>query len=290
VNALQLRLLPCPKPLTERFGADYFKAIPKVPGVYKMSDRDNRLLYVGQSKNLRQRLSSYRHIQPERASRKLVRLIHSVDKIEWESCASAEAARLRENELLRTLRPKFNSVNVYPKAYVFIGLQADERQLEVAISRDELRFQSVYGAFKPSGRRAYAALLRLLWAAFYRVNAIEQFPCFLLAERSPTRFSFELHNDPANAPLIIAAQRWLEGTSDELCILLQDQLAATEGLSRFHRQLVDHDLETARDFFERCSKPNFELRQRFGLQEPIAQERLNDYLVLGKSPLKTEQP
>ena len=55
----QLRLLPAPKPLTERFGAAFFRGSPRVPGVYRMFDEAGLLLYVGQSSDLRDRLNSY---------------------------------------------------------------------------------------------------------------------------------------------------------------------------------------------------------------------------------------
>ena len=98
----QLRLLPAPRPLTERFGAAFFRGIPRVPGVYRMFDEAGVLLYVGQSRDLRDRLNSYRHVHPDRDSRKTVRLVHLVRRVEWEVCETAVGAVLWENELLRT--------------------------------------------------------------------------------------------------------------------------------------------------------------------------------------------
>ena len=117
----QMRLFPPPKPLTERFGAEFFRAIPEVPGVYRMFDGEGRIIYIGQSQNLRDRLNSYRHVHPERDSRKTVRLVHEVRRIEWEICDSPASARLRENELLRTVRPRFNRVNVWPWACFYLA-------------------------------------------------------------------------------------------------------------------------------------------------------------------------
>ena len=78
----QLRLLPAPKPLTERFGAAFFRGLPRAPGVYRMFDETGLLLYVGQSRDLHDRLNSYRHVHPDRESRKTVRLVHLVRRIE----------------------------------------------------------------------------------------------------------------------------------------------------------------------------------------------------------------
>src|SRR5690349_14894944 len=99
------------KPLVERFGHDFFKAAPREPGVYVMRGRE-RILYIGQSKNLRTRLAYYKNANPDRMPRRLVRLVHQVEQISWECCVSAEAARQRELELLRLHRPKFNRADV----------------------------------------------------------------------------------------------------------------------------------------------------------------------------------
>jgi GIY-YIG catalytic domain len=104
----QLRLLPAPKPLNDRLGAAFFRGIPRAPGVYRMFDEAGLLLYVGQSSDLRDRLNSYRHVHPDRDSKKTNKLVHLVRRIEWEVCDSAVSAVLMENELLRTLRPRFN--------------------------------------------------------------------------------------------------------------------------------------------------------------------------------------
>lgn len=108
----QLRLFKHPKPLLERFGVEFFRSLPARPGVYIMSGETGRVLYVGQSKNLRLRMGAYRNANPAHLSRKVIRLVHAVRKIDWEECASPALACVRENELLRAHRPKFNSVAV----------------------------------------------------------------------------------------------------------------------------------------------------------------------------------
>src|SRR5262249_40545114 len=111
----QLRLFNHPKPLLERFGADFFRKAPRTPGVYIMTNQNGRVLYIGQSSNLRQRLHTYKNANPEHIPRKIVRLVHEVYSLVWEECDNAEAARQREHELLQIHRPAFNTVNTYPK-------------------------------------------------------------------------------------------------------------------------------------------------------------------------------
>jgi excinuclease ABC subunit C len=79
---------------------------PSRPGVYGMLDRDEQLLYVGKAKNLRVRLLSYfrRKGRPPKAGR----LVGQARSIIWEVLPSEFASLLRELELIRRWRPRWN--------------------------------------------------------------------------------------------------------------------------------------------------------------------------------------
>jgi len=112
----QLWLFDPPKPLVERLGNDFFRALPSRPGVYFMCEATGGVLYVGKARNLRQRLSSYRVANPERFPRRMIRLLHRVTRIEWDECPSEEAARHREALLICVLTPRFNAAGkVWPR-------------------------------------------------------------------------------------------------------------------------------------------------------------------------------
>jgi len=104
----QLWLFAPPKPLVERFGAEYFRALPSVPGVYLMCGETEGVLYVGKARNLRKRLAAYRVANPERLPRRLVRMLFQVRRIEWDVCATEAVAEEREASLICVLNPKFN--------------------------------------------------------------------------------------------------------------------------------------------------------------------------------------
>jgi predicted GIY-YIG superfamily endonuclease len=112
----QLWLFDPPKPLVERFGSEFFRALPERPGVYLMCGATEGVLYVGKARNLRKRLAAYRVANPERMSRRTIRLLHQTRRIEWDECSSEEAACCREELLICVLAPKFNSVGkVWPQ-------------------------------------------------------------------------------------------------------------------------------------------------------------------------------
>ena len=117
MSAGQLWLLPPPRPLVDRFGADFFRQLPDRPGVYLLCGAHEGVLYVGKAKSLRRRLGSYRVANPERLSRRIIRLLHQVTRIEWDECPSEAAAQHREELLIVTLQPKYNAAGkVWPVA------------------------------------------------------------------------------------------------------------------------------------------------------------------------------
>lgn len=109
MSADQLWLFDPPRPLVDRLGEDFFRAIPAAPGVYLLCGASEGVLYVGKARNLRKRLASYRVANPERFPRRIIRLLHRVRRIEWDECPTEEAARHREELLICVLAPRFNA-------------------------------------------------------------------------------------------------------------------------------------------------------------------------------------
>lgn len=108
-----------------RFPRAFMQTVPREPGVYYFRDAAGKLLYVGQSHELRKRVGSYRHVHPDRHPRRLVRMVHLVRQIEWEICESPEAAIERERVLLLELRPGFNRAGVWkpPPWWLRLGVE-----------------------------------------------------------------------------------------------------------------------------------------------------------------------
>ena len=79
---------------------------PNRPGVYGMLDRNGQLIYVGKAKSLRIRLQSY--FRRQGRPRKAGRIIAHARRIVWEVAPSEFASLLRELELIRRWRPRFN--------------------------------------------------------------------------------------------------------------------------------------------------------------------------------------
>ncbi len=280
---VQLRLFSPPKPLLERFGQDFFRRIPRSPGVYLMGGRAEGLLYVGQSRNLRARLNSYKNLNPERASRKLVRLVHEVTSITWEVCGSPEQAQLRENELLRLHKPRFNVANTRPEHYGFLGVQAQGRGLVLrrTTAQKPEAAEALYGAFKGIGRvrGAHGALLRLLWAIARQPASPYEIPSVLLHGRPPNRFALELSPGTAEG-VSDALAAFLGGESERFLDLVAASLPSSHGVCPFLAKLWERDLESLREFYRLGPQRNRELRRRFGVGEGVIEQAELDNLTV----------
>jgi predicted GIY-YIG superfamily endonuclease len=201
VAAHQFLLFPPVRPLTDRFGAAFFRAIPEAPGVYLMSSARDGVLYVGKAGNLRHRLGSYRASTSERAPRKLIRLLHRVERIDWDLCPDEPAACARERALIRALQPRFNTQGVRPPKTWFIGWRQGPDSLGLALGEALDDYPEVRGPFV-FARPAFAALLRSLWRQAHpqRAGSVTEIPSPLLHETTPLRWTV-----PWSAPVA----RWL---------------------------------------------------------------------------------
>ncbi|MBV9125894.1 MAG: UvrB/UvrC motif-containing protein, partial [Planctomycetes bacterium] len=79
---------------------------PRQPGVYGMLDEHGELIYVGKAKCLRTRLASY--FRPRSRDPKAGRILRRTRVIAWELAPHEFSALVRELELIRRWRPRFN--------------------------------------------------------------------------------------------------------------------------------------------------------------------------------------
>jgi len=274
---VQERLLPYENPLIPRLGAEFFKSVPQTPGIYIMRGADGEILYVGKAKNLRVRLNSYKRARPETVSRKVLRLLHFVVEIVWEECESEMDALIRENRLLREEDPPFNVLNTRPDTYYFIVLKPVPGGVIFRLTMHENAQKGlIFGAFKGRAlvREGYAALLRLIWVS---QNGDERFEW-------PTRLT---RRTPPNIYTIDLPQAWwpnlkrlLSGASDKLLVELTERLLTNEKIPRWVYALIQEDIETVREFYERCPWKNRGLRRHHGVKgRVIHQDELDDLLV-----------
>ena len=100
--------------------SDLIENAPRSPGVYKMYDLDGNLLYVGKAKNLNARLKQYIDVSKLEPHKQVMRTL--VARVEWEITPTESDALVREQELIKTLKPKYNIMMTDGKMYPMIAL------------------------------------------------------------------------------------------------------------------------------------------------------------------------
>jgi excinuclease ABC subunit C len=132
---------------------------PRRPGVYGMLDVTGKLIYVGKAKSLRARLLSY--FRPNSRDAKAGRIVQNTRTLVWEFAPSEFAALLRELELIRRWRPRFNvqgQPHRHRHTYVCLG-----RRPAPYVFLSSRPAASVIAGFGPvpAGQRAREAVRRL---------------------------------------------------------------------------------------------------------------------------------
>ena len=100
--------------------SDLIDNAPRSPGVYKMYDANGNLLYVGKAKNLHTRLKQYLDISKLELHKKVMRTL--VTRVDWEIVPTESDALIREQELIKTQKPKYNIMLTDGKMYPMIAL------------------------------------------------------------------------------------------------------------------------------------------------------------------------
>jgi excinuclease ABC subunit C len=111
-----------PSCIREQLRSQVASMTPRCPGVYGMVDALGRLVYVGKSKSLRNRLLSY--FLPGCRDEKAGKIVEMARSIVWETQPSEFAALLREQYLIRAWQPTLNVVgmpNRRQAAYLCLG-------------------------------------------------------------------------------------------------------------------------------------------------------------------------
>jgi len=109
------------------FGKELIKKkIPLVsnsPGVYRMLDKKNQVLYVGKAKNLPNRLKSY--VQDKNQTIRTERMLALTNNLEIVTTSSEAEALLLEANLIKKFKPKFNVLLRDDKSFPYIFIEKD---------------------------------------------------------------------------------------------------------------------------------------------------------------------
>ena len=231
--------------------------IPREPGCYLMRDGEDRILYIGKAKVLRQRVRSYfqsggGHGHSPRISL-MVRQVCDIEVIVTDS--EAEALALESN-LIKQNQPHFNVLLKDDKKYPYLCITWSEAYPRLFITRRR-RLRSPLDRFY--GPYVDVGLLRRTLSLVKRVFPLRQRP--LPLHRDRTCLNYDIGRCPGVCQERISSEDYhqslrkvamvFQGRSDELIELLAEQMARYaerldfEAAARVRDQLQGLDTLTA---------------------------------------------
>ena len=135
---------------------------PTSPGVYRMLNAANDVLYVGKAKNVRKRLASYARVSAPQPAR-ILRMIAATVTVEIISTSTETEALLLEANLIKQLRPRFNVQLRDDKSFPYILITGDHWAPQILKHRGaQSRPGRYFGPFASAGavNRTITALQR----------------------------------------------------------------------------------------------------------------------------------
>lgn len=214
--------------------------LPASPGVYQFKDKNDKVIYVGKAKNLKNRVRSYFHSSLD--SPKTFAMVNKVNDLELIVTDSDVEALVLENNLIKELRPRYNVNLRDDKSYPYIRV-TNEPYPQIYATRNVEKDGSKY--FGPyTDVKNMKASLRMLNKIF-KIRSCKYFIDDEVIEKGKIRVCLDYHINKCDGPCegLVSQQEYnemvnqvirvLRGKTDDLINELKEKMNKASSEMRF---------------------------------------------------------
>jgi excinuclease ABC subunit C len=199
----------------------FLKTLTHRPGVYRMLGARGEVLYVGKAKDLKKRVSSY---FTRAANRRIQNMVAQIRDIEITVTHTEAEALLLENNLIKSLQPRYNVLLRDDKSYPYIFLSDDEFP-RIAFYRGARKEKGRYFGPYPS-----SAAVRETLYLLQKLFPVRQCENSYYANRSRPCLQYQIRRCTAPCVGLVSRQDYLRDVEDIVLFLEGKTHDVVEGL------------------------------------------------------------